>query len=105
MYVVIWKFVVKAGCEAEFEEAYGRHGVWAEFFRRGKGYQGTELLRDESSPECYITVDRWQSRASYEKFQASYAAEYKAIDQRCETLTESETRVGAFSSVDESASS
>ena len=31
---------------AEFERVYGTDGEWAEFFRRGRGYIGTELLRD-----------------------------------------------------------
>src|SRR5207253_1570423 len=29
---------------AEFERVYGMEGEWAEFFRQGRGYIGTELL-------------------------------------------------------------
>ena len=35
---------------AEFERAYGMDGEWAEFFRQGRGYIGTELLRDVEAP-------------------------------------------------------
>ena len=99
MYVIIWKFVVKPGREGEFEEAYGPRGVWAGFFRRGNGYLGTELLHGVAVPDCYFTIDRWDSSASYEAFRSRHSSEYEAIDQRCESLTESESHVGNFLSV------
>ena len=33
-----------------FERAYGPEGEWAQFFREGRGYVGTELLHDVESP-------------------------------------------------------
>jgi heme-degrading monooxygenase HmoA len=96
MDVIIWKFVVKPGRESEFEQAYGSRGVWAELFRRCPGYLGTELLHDVAAPSCYVTIDRWESRAAYEAFLAEYEAEYAAIDKDCDSLTESESHVGAF---------
>ncbi len=96
MYVIIWKFAAKPGLEKKFEEAYGAHGVWAEFFRRGQGYLETELLRDMEAPGHYMTIDRWDSKAAYEAFRSRFAAEYSAIDRRCEALTQSETEIGAY---------
>ena len=100
MYVIIWKFAVKSGLERDFESVYGPEGTWAQFFRRGPGYIGTELLRDASAPGQYFTIDRWQTQAAFEGFQARFAAGYQAIYQECEALTESETKIGTFESVD-----
>lgn len=96
MYVVIWEFRVRENSRDQFEKDYGPQGVWAQFFRRGEGYLGTELLRDAEVAGCYLTVDRWTSQLAYQTFQTQQHAEYEAIDRRCETLTERETRIGAF---------
>jgi quinol monooxygenase YgiN len=98
MYVIIWQFVVKPGAESDFERAYGPDGIWSQFFRRGPGYLGTELLRDLEAVQRYLTIDRWSSRAAFESFQARFAGGYAAIDRQCEALTESETRMGSFES-------
>ena len=96
MYVIIWKFAVKPGLENDFESVYGPKGTWAQFFRRGQGYIETELLRDTSVPGHYITIDRWESKGAYEEFKTRFADSYSAIDQECEVLTESETKIGTY---------
>jgi heme-degrading monooxygenase HmoA len=96
MYVIVWQFVPRQGCESEFEQAYGPRGRWAEFFRTGEGYHGTELWRGDGS---WLTVDRWQSEQHYERFRRERLAEYEAIDREMERLTDRETRIGAFTTV------
>lgn len=100
MYVIIWKFGVRHGLEDDFESVYGPEGVWAQFFRRGDGYVGTELLRDASVPGQYVTIDRWESRAAHENFRRQFAEGYRAIDQECEVLTDTETELGTFEVVE-----
>lgn len=99
MYVIIWKFAVKPGLENDFEAVYGPDGTWAQFFRRGQGYLGTELLRDAVVPGHYATIDRWESKSAYENFLTRFAEDYSAIDQECEVLTESETEIGTYDRV------
>jgi hypothetical protein len=41
----------------EFARVYGPDGEWAEFFRGGRGYIGTELLHDRRA-ERYLVIDR-----------------------------------------------
>jgi hypothetical protein len=38
-------------------------------------------------------MDLWESRAAYEEFREKWAAEYAAIDRKCEGLTSSEKLV------------
>jgi heme-degrading monooxygenase HmoA len=96
MYVIVWQFVPKAGCEAEFERAYGSQGRWAELFRSGDGYHGTELWRGDG---VWLTVDRWQSEQHYERFRRERQKDYEAIDREMERLTDRETRIGMFTLV------
>jgi heme-degrading monooxygenase HmoA len=99
LYIIIWEFQVKEGCEAQFEQLYGPAGAWVQLFRRGEGYLGTELLRDIAQPHRYLTLDRWVSAAAYETFQGRWPDEYQALDGQGETLTEQEAWVGSMISV------
>ena len=99
MYVIVWEFHAKNGCEREFEKAYGAQGDWAEFFKQGEGYLGTEFLRDPAQPGRYLTIDRWTSPESYEAFRRARIDEYGALDRRCEHLTERELLLGHWVSL------
>lgn len=93
-FLVIWEFVVRPGKEKLFEQMYSPDGDWARLFGQGKGYCGTRLTRDCDESRCYLTLDFWESQADYERFKSQHAAEYKAIDIKCEALTEQESEVG-----------
>jgi heme-degrading monooxygenase HmoA len=97
MYVMIWAYQVKADCVAEFEKSYGEDGAWVELFKNGNGFLGTELLSDLRDRYRYITIDRWVSSEAYNSFQAKWQDEYKALDERCKSLTDSESFLGTFS--------
>jgi heme-degrading monooxygenase HmoA len=91
---LIWRFEINRACRAAFEDVYGPNGLWVDFFRRGEGYLGTELLRDVGGADRYVTIDRWTSREAYEGFRAQHAADYAALDLRCQALTAKETLLG-----------
>src|SRR5215472_7264916 len=61
---------------AEFERVYGTDGEWAEFFKQGRGYIGTEFLRDVEAPGRYLVIDRWESADAYNAFVAAHREEY-----------------------------
>jgi heme-degrading monooxygenase HmoA len=96
VYVVLWRFRPLAGRESEFERAYGPAGEWAVLFSRDDGYLGTELLRRSDDSREYLTLDRWVSRAAYERFRARWSGEYRRLDGRLEGLTEEESPLGSF---------
>jgi len=94
--LVIWEFTVQPGKEKLFEQIYGPEGDWTQCFRQANGFVRTELSRDLNEPRRYMTLDFWESYAAYETFKLQHAVEYKAIDQRCESLTEQEREIGKF---------
>ncbi len=96
-FAVIWEFRVTPRKRRAFERAYAREGVWAKFFRKGKGYIGTELIHDHRDPRRYLTLDFWKSRKHYENFKKQNQMEYEAIDAKCEVLTTTESEIGQFS--------
>lgn len=99
MYIILWEYQVKLEKHAEFERTYTLTGAWSILFRKAAGYLGTELLHDESQPERYLTIDRWDSKESFEAFQAQFGREYKELDAQCEGLTVNETLLGRCESV------
>jgi len=96
MFVILWEFEVKPGCEKRFEQAYGSEGDWVPFFRRDPHYRGTRLLRDASQSNRYVTADSWDSQEAYESFRAQHREEYLALDRSFESLTTRETALGSF---------
>jgi heme-degrading monooxygenase HmoA len=81
---------------AAFERVYGQEGEWAQFFRQGRGYLGTELLRDLEQPGRYLVVDRWESAETYNDFVAKHRDEYMRRVDETRFLYESELRFGTF---------
>lgn len=84
---------------AEFERVYGPDGEWAEFFRSGVGYVGTELLRDLEAPGRYLVVDRWASTDAYNAFVSENRDEYMRRVDDTRYHYDSELRFGTFESV------
>jgi heme-degrading monooxygenase HmoA len=95
MFIILWEYVVAEGREVEFEKIYGADGDWTQLFKRSRGYLGTDLLRDPNHPRRYLTIDRWDSYEEFESFHENYRTEYKAMDERCNSLTEYESKLGA----------
>ena len=96
MFVILWQFDVAEDKVAAFEDAYGPKGSWAALFAHSSEYHGTELLKDAYVPGRYLTIDRWDSEAAFRTFRAQHDSEYEALDRACDSLTSSESRIGAF---------
>ena len=96
MLIVIWEYHVKIVHLADFERVYAPNGAWAELFRKGKGYLGTELIRDVQDPHRFLTIDRWTSAEEYNEFLSNWQSEYKVLDAQCEDWTENESLLGRW---------
>ncbi len=89
-------FSYEAHDAAEFERVYGSDGEWAGFFRRGRGYIGTELLRDVEAPGRYLVIGRWESADVYNAFVAEHREEYMERVDATRFQYDSELRFGTF---------
>ena len=83
----------------DFEEAYGQDGEWAQFFRQGAGYIGTELLRDLEEPDRYVVIDRWESIDAYNAFLGAHQEEYLRRSEESRFYYIQELRFGTFENV------
>ena len=93
-YVIIWTYRVAPEHENRFLDVYGPTGAWARLFGSAPSYRGTDLIRCEE-PGRFMTIDRWESRIDYTRFQTEHAAEYAKFDAACETLTLAEECIAA----------
>jgi heme-degrading monooxygenase HmoA len=84
---------------ADFERVYGPEGEWAAFFRTGRGYVGTELLKDVEIPNRYLVVDRWETPEAYNEFVAEHREEYMRRVDDTALHYEHELRLGTFENV------
>jgi hypothetical protein len=91
---IIWSFLVRPEHEKQFVSIYGPKGDWAQLFTKSPAYHGTQLLRDSS--RRYVTVDSWNSLEDFETFKHQFEHDYRALDTRCESLTQLEEKIGVF---------
>jgi heme-degrading monooxygenase HmoA len=97
--VIALVFSYEVAEPGEFESVYGPEGDWARFFRTGRGYVGTELLRDVEHPARYLVVDRWDSRENYNAFVEANREEYmRRVDESAFHYVQ-ELRLGTFEGV------
>ena len=96
MFVALWEFEVKLGCEERFEMVYGRDGDWAKLFRSDSHYRETRLVQDAFRRGVYFTMDFWESRKAYEALMANHESEYQNLDALSERLTSKEHRIGWY---------
>ena len=96
MFVALWEYEVKPGCEESFQSAYGLHGDWVRLFQGDPHYRDTRLLQDLSRPRLYFTLDYWDSESAFDQFKSANQPAYAAIDRATEHLTVSERRVSGF---------
>jgi heme-degrading monooxygenase HmoA len=97
--VIALVFRYDARDSEDFERAYGSDGEWAQFFRQGVGYVGTELLRDIEEPDRYIVIDRWESSEAYNAFLAEHSGEYLRRGDEARFSYLQELRMGTFENI------
>ena len=96
MFVALWEYEVKPGCEESFQSVYGPQGDWVRLFQADPHFYETRLLGDLSRPRFYFTLDYWDSEISFEQFKSANHAAYAAIDSATEPLTLSERHLTSF---------
>jgi len=57
MFLVLWEFEVKPGCEQCFERVYGPRGDWDSLFHGDSNHAATYLFRDTTRLRVYLTAD------------------------------------------------
>ena len=95
-HVRVWLFQPAPGRESEFAAAYSGNGVWARLFERADGFVGTRLLAPEESGDPWLTLDEWESRAAFDRFQDDHGEAYRTLDEELAGLTADERFIGAF---------
>jgi heme-degrading monooxygenase HmoA len=95
-HVRVWSFQPAAGRESAFAAAYSGNGVWAKLFGQAEGFVGTRLLAPEETGGRWLTLDEWESRTAFDRFQATLGDAYKSLDEELEGLTADEQFIGAF---------
>ena len=96
MFVILWEYEVKPGCEEVFEKVYGPKGDWARLFQTDPHYRETRLLRDASRSRCYFTLDYWDTEKDFTQFRVRHGAGYAELERSTEGLTVTERRVAGF---------
>lgn len=99
MFAAVWKYKVKPGKVIEFEQLYNQEGEWAQWFRLSRDYISTELMKSPDAENEYLTIDRWQSKAAYDRHYTEGRSRYEEIDLKGDGFTTEEELIGYYESV------
>jgi heme-degrading monooxygenase HmoA len=97
MFVIAYSY--EARDAEDFESVYGPSGEWVEFFRRGDGFVGTELLRELDTPGRYLVIDRWEDREAFERFAGEHQTEYFRRAEDAAVYYVQELQLGVYEDV------
>ena len=95
-FTYIWRYTIRPERREAFLAAYRSAGDWARLFSRDPNYLGTDLLRNSSDPNEYLTIDYWTSASARDAFREQYAEDFAALDRECEDYTLDEALIGDF---------
>ena len=90
MFVRVWEYEVPSDRAAAFTAAYAAEGVWAELFAQADGFLGTELYRDATRADRFLTIDRWRNEEDWRSFLRAFGPAYDALDAQLEGLAVTE---------------
>ena len=96
MFVILWDYQVASDKRETFVRAYGPGGDWDALFGRAAGFKGLELLADPERPGRFLTIDRWEDQAAFQRFLAELGQDYAEMDDRLQALSTRQTRLGVF---------
>jgi heme-degrading monooxygenase HmoA len=95
-YEIVWTYDVEERVHEAFERAYGPGGDWARLFSKVDGFLEVVLLADTAAPGRYLTIDRWQDEASFQRLIAQHGEAYTALDDTLAAISGRGTRLGGF---------
>ena len=68
MFLALWEYEVKPGCQERFQKAYGQQGDWAKLFRNDPNYRETRCcVMQAAKPftSLWISGIREETRTVY----------------------------------------
>jgi quinol monooxygenase YgiN len=97
---IVWQFEIRQGRSAEFEALYGADGEWTRLSRRSRSFLGSSFLKDVAADDRYLLVEYWSEMVVYERHQADFGDEVKALEAERDRLVLRVTPGGLFTALD-----
>jgi quinol monooxygenase YgiN len=99
MVAIMWRFAVKDGHEAEFEQLLGAGGEWNVMNRQTRSYLGSSFLRDQNQPSQYVLIEYWSEMLVSEQHRAYRSNAIASLAGRRDALVESVEPLGIYSAL------
>jgi len=99
MVAIMWRFAVKNGREAEFEQLLGAEGEWSVMNRQTRSYLGSSFLREQNQPSRYVLIEYWSEMVVSEQHRAYRSDAIASLEERRDALVESVEPLGIYSAL------
>jgi len=99
MVAIVWRFSVKSGREAEFEQLLGSDGEWNVLNRRTRSFLGSSFLRDQSDESRYLLVEYWSEMVVVEHHREYRSGAMEELERRRDELVDAVEPLGVFTAL------
>jgi quinol monooxygenase YgiN len=99
MVAIMWRFAVKSGYEAEFEQLLGTEGEWNVMNRQTRSFLGSSFLRDQNQPSRYVLIEYWSEMVVSEHHREYRSDAIASLEQRRDALVESAEPLGIYTAL------
>ena len=100
MIAIVWQFEIRQGRSEEFESLYGVDGEWTRLSRRSRSFLGSSFLKDLAADDRYLLIEYWSEMVVYERHQADFSDEVKALEEQRDRLVLRLQPGGLFTALD-----
>jgi len=99
MVAIMWRFAVRNGQEAAFEQLLGTEGEWNVMNRQTRSYLGSSFLREQNQPSRYVLIEYWSEMVVSEQHRPYRSDAIASLEGRRDALVESVEPLGVYTAL------
>jgi hypothetical protein len=99
MVAIMWRFAVRNGQEAAFEQLLGTEGEWNVMNRQTRSFLGSSFLREQNQPSRYVLIEYWSEMVVSEQHRAYRSDAIASLEERRDALVESVEPLGIYTAL------
>ena len=99
MVAIMWRFAVRNGQEAAFEQLLGSEGEWNVMNRQTRSYLGSSFLREQNQPSRYVLIEYWSEMVVSEQHRPYRSDAIASLEGRRDALVESVEPLGVYTAL------
>lgn len=97
MFIIVWKYIIRAEYRSDYIDTYKENGKWSRLFKKSKSYKYSKLFHKDENE--YLLIDAWDNEKTYSDFKKKYFEQYRSLSDEAASLYEIEEKIGEYDEI------